>query len=153
MKIIIGVLIITLAIIGLMAWGSSNIDTSLSYFKDTEVACLTNGHQRLADHIHPQLIITVDGEKEIIPANIGIEEGCMSELHTHDDTGIIHAESFMPGRIANFHMGNFFEVWENHYNREGYDLELIQDGESKDSVENIKFKDGSIIEFKYTSTN
>lgn len=144
-------LILTAVIIGLFAWGNNAQKNNIVYFGDTEIACLTHGHQRVAEHIHPELRITVDGEAEQIPANIGITQDCMSEIHTHDETGMIHAESFLTGRIADFHLGHFFSVWGQDYMRETYDLEIIQDGEVKNSIEDVKFIDHSVIELNYTS--
>ena len=144
-------LIITILIIGLLIWGSSSQKDTLILWEDTEVACLTYGHQRLSEHIHPIMHITVDGEKETIPANIGITSDCMAELHTHDETGTIHAESFLPGRISNFDLSHFFLVWNKEMNREGYSLEIIQDGQIKESINEVKLIDYSNIELKYTS--
>ena len=68
---------------------------------------LTNEGQVL--HIHQHLDIFVNGKHEPVPANIGIYDGqFLTELHTHDGTGIMHLES--PKR-ANFDLGQFFGVW------------------------------------------
>lgn len=150
-KGVIITLVITAGIIGLFILGNNTREKAVRNFKDTEVACLPNGHQRLVDHIHPELKITVNGENEIIPANIGIDGDCMSEIHTHDETGVVHAESVVIGKIKDFHMGQFFSVWGQSHIREGYNLEIVQDGEIKNSIEDVKFIDHSIIELKYTS--
>jgi len=142
---------VTALIIGLITWGNHAQTNNMTMYKDTQIACLINGHQRVAEHIHPKLTITVDGENEVIPANIGITPDCMPELHTHDETGEIHAESFLPGRISNFNLGDFFTVWNKSVERDGYDLEITQDGELKNSVEEVKFIDHSKIVLKYTS--
>jgi hypothetical protein len=150
-KSVIITLIITVALIGLFVLGNKTQENNVTYFGDTEIACLKNGHQNLAEHIHPELKITVDGELEQIPANIGVTQDCMSEIHTHDGTGKIHAESFLAGRIDNFNLGHFFTVWNQDHMRDGYDLEIIQDGEIKNSIEEVKFIDLSKTELKYTS--
>jgi len=150
-KTLIIYLVVTIIIIGLFVLGNSTQENNIVSFGDTDVACLTNGHQRVAEHIHPQLQITVDGVPEQIPANIGITANCMPELHTHDTTGSIHAESFLSGRLDSFNLSHFFVVWNKEYIREGFDLEIIQDGEIKNSIEDVKFIDHSIIEMKYTS--
>jgi hypothetical protein len=68
---------------------------------------LTNEGQVL--HIHQHLDIFVNGKHEPVPANIGIYDGqFLTELHTHDPTGIMHLES--PTK-ANFDLGQFFGVW------------------------------------------
>jgi hypothetical protein len=68
---------------------------------------LTNEGQVI--HIHQHLDIFVNGKHEPVPANIGIYDGqFLTELHTHDGTGIMHVES--PTR-RRFDLGQFFGVW------------------------------------------
>jgi hypothetical protein len=60
-------------------------------------------------HIHQHLDIYVNGKHEPVPANIGIYDGqFLTELHTHDPTGIMHVESPVAKR---FDLGQFFGVW------------------------------------------
>jgi hypothetical protein len=60
-------------------------------------------------HIHQHLDIFVNGRREPVPANIGIYGGqFLTELHTHDPSGIIHVES--PTK-REFDLGQFFGVW------------------------------------------
>jgi hypothetical protein len=80
-------------------------------------------------HIHPKLTITIDGNKQAIPMNIGMSpllwkdhsldkygmqampemamQG-MAPLHTHDDTGIIHVESTIN---KDYTLGEFLKIW------------------------------------------
>ena len=60
-------------------------------------------------HVHIQLI--VDGHEVPIPAQIGLDDatGTFSEVHTHDDTGVIHIESGDPSFRAT--LGDVFDVW------------------------------------------
>jgi hypothetical protein len=60
-------------------------------------------------HIHQHLDIYVNGKHEPVPANIGIYDGqYLTELHTHDESGIMHVES--PTK-RDFVLGDFFGVW------------------------------------------
>jgi hypothetical protein len=60
-------------------------------------------------HIHQHLDIFVNGKKEPVPANIGIYDGqFLTELHTHDATGIMHVES--PTKRT-FDLAQFMGVW------------------------------------------
>jgi hypothetical protein len=60
-------------------------------------------------HIHQHLDIFVNGKPQPVPANVGIYAGqFLTELHTHDPSGIIHVES--PTR-REFDLGQFFGVW------------------------------------------
>src|SRR3989338_1923756 len=91
------------------AWATANVN------------CLPS-HQNASLHIHQQLEILVDGQAEILPAEIGIVRGCMAELHTHDASGTIHLESVTAGK--KFKLGDFFAVWRKPYEREGYKVAM-----------------------------
>jgi hypothetical protein len=87
----------------------------------------------LTNHVHAHLDVFVDGQKVEVPAGIGINiddpavrsgpmpDGsmsyggiqlcnapCISQLHTHDNTGILHTESASP--VPNT-LGEFFIEW------------------------------------------
>ena len=60
-------------------------------------------------HIHQHLDIYVNGKHETVPAQIGIYDGqFLTELHTHDATGVMHVES---PKKREFSLGEFFGVW------------------------------------------
>jgi hypothetical protein len=59
-------------------------------------------------HIHQHLDLFVDGEKVVVPANVGIGPAFISPLHTHDETGILHVES---PTASSYGLGQFFAVW------------------------------------------
>lgn len=61
-------------------------------------------------HIHEHLDLYVQGRKVAIPALVGIDRqaGFLTELHTHDASGIIHVESPVARR---FTLGQFFCEW------------------------------------------
>ncbi len=65
-------------------------------------------HNGVGMHIHPEITITVKGEKMEIPANIGIEGGCMHPIHTHDGSGMLHLEFKKPRDVR---LSEFFEIW------------------------------------------
>lgn len=144
-------LLVSVGLISLFIWGNKSREQSLVMYQDTDVACLTFGHTNLAEHIHPILQITVDGQMEEIPANIGITEDCMAEVHTHDKTGTLHLESFLPGRISEFDLTDFYAVWGQDIEREGYNYEILVDGQKVDGPEDVVFIDQSLIELKYTT--
>jgi hypothetical protein len=84
-------------------------------------------------HVHAHLDVFVNGEPVEIPGGIGIvttdpgvqsgevngapafggievcEEPCISPVHTHDNTGVVHTES--PENTLN-HLGQFFTQWD-----------------------------------------
>jgi len=91
-------------------------------------------HEFLAFHVHAHLDVFVDGRAVVVPAGIGINiadpgvhqfhdspdgstgyggiqrcgSPCISPLHTHDTTGVMHVES---PDVRTFTLGQFFAVW------------------------------------------
>ena len=68
------------------------------------------GHQGLVLHVHSHLDIFVDGKKVKVPALVGINPGAgyLTELHTHDDQGVIHIEAQKAG---DYTLGQFIAEW------------------------------------------
>jgi hypothetical protein len=84
----------------------------------------------LNNHVHAHLDVFIDGEAILVPAGIGINtedpevryfpdvgsyggiemcaQPCISPLHTHDASGIIHTESADPEPHT---LGQFFTEW------------------------------------------
>jgi hypothetical protein len=61
-------------------------------------------------HVHSHLDVFVDGQKQEVPAKIGIlsSPSCFFWLHTHDIDGVIHVEA--PHTQA-FTLGQFLDIW------------------------------------------
>lgn len=59
-------------------------------------------------HIHQHLDIFVHGQSVQVPAEIGIGSNFISEIHTHDSTGIIHVESPVQ---KDYTLGQFMTIW------------------------------------------
>ncbi|MBP6925816.1 MAG: hypothetical protein KBC22_02045 [Candidatus Pacebacteria bacterium] len=137
------ILVIFLLVVG-------NKKTNQVVVSDTgaEIPCLPRGHQQVAQHIHPNLSIIVDGVPEEIPADIGIEGACMREIHTHDTSGTIHIETAKLGTV--YLLEDFFTVWNQPIERPGYNLVVTQDGEIVDP-ENLVLVDHAAIVLQYTS--
>jgi hypothetical protein len=71
--------------------------------------------ERLAYHVHAHLDVFVNGTHRLVPGGIGINmddpgcaQACISPLHTHDVSGIVHIESATP---RSFTLGQFFTEW------------------------------------------
>jgi len=84
----------------------------------------------LVNHVHAHLDVFIDGKRVLVPAAIGInaedpevdyfedvgsyggiemcDQPCISPLHTHDESGIIHTESQDPEPHT---LGQFFAEW------------------------------------------
>jgi hypothetical protein len=97
-------------------------------------------HEFFLYHVHAHLDVFVNGNPQRVPAAIGINIGdprvnrarladgtiayggisppckqpCISPLHTHDDTGILHTES---KRTRPNRLGQFFTEWDVRLNR------------------------------------
>jgi hypothetical protein len=61
-------------------------------------------------HHHEHLDLYLNGRKVVVPAFVGIDQqaGFLTELHTHDASGIIHVESPVQRTFA---LGQFFCEW------------------------------------------
>ncbi len=144
------VLLVVAIIIGLFVWGVASQHKSAAYVPGTTVICTSEG-QALVDHIHPDLHILVDGVPDVVPANIGITQGCVAELHTHDTDGVIHVETVTPGRLDELTLADFFAVWGESLSRDGYSYTVTVDGVPITDLSSVHFKDKQQIELSYTS--
>jgi hypothetical protein len=68
------------------------------------------GQEGTVIHIHQHLDVFVNGKKVQVPALIGIDSsaGFLTELHTHDTSGVLHVES---ATKRNYVLGQFFGEW------------------------------------------
>lgn len=101
-------------------------------------------------HWHSQLTIYVKGEKQEIPANIGI--GAVHQpIHTHDDNdqGIIHMEFQGIARKQDLTLGQFFKNWGKDMRSFGANMKMIVNGEENAEYENYMMRDQDKIELRY----
>lgn len=65
-----------------------------------------------AAHFHAHLDIFVGGRVVPVVAGVGINQstGVMSELHTHDTSGVLHVES--PVKDQRYVLGQLFDEWD-----------------------------------------
>lgn len=61
-------------------------------------------------HLHQRMDLFINGKAFPVPPLIGINPvaGFISPIHTHDETGVIHIESFT---IVPYTLGQFFDIW------------------------------------------
>ena len=105
---------------------------------------------RSALHWHPELTIYVKGEKQEIPANIGI--GAVHQpVHTHDDSdkGIIHLEFQGLTRKQDIMLGQFFKNWDKDIRSFGANMKMTVNGEENTEYENYVMRDKDKIELHY----
>ena len=107
------VIVVVLFLGGFIYWGISSAP------KIPEADIVTK--QGLHWHIH--LSIKINGQEIEIPSNIGVNgimgaNGEPMELHTHDASGIIHAEFAGLVTKEQLHLGNFFKVWGKDFSKD-----------------------------------
>lgn len=111
-------------------------------------------------HWHPRLTVTIKGQKQEIPANLGIG-AIHQEMHTHDGDakdGVIHME--MKGIVSkdDTKLGNFFRIWGKEFtatkifdkrNGQNGTVKMAVNGQESKDFENYLMKDRDRIEIKY----
>jgi hypothetical protein len=78
-------------------------------------------------HIHQHLDMTINGLEREIPSNLGVGTAFISEVHTHDESGIIHVEA---NEQKDFKLGQFFDMWGIDFN-DSCIATYCADGDSK----------------------
>lgn len=67
---------------------------------------------QMAEHFHAHLDVLVNGKSVPVPADLGIDmmggTGAMSDLHTHNNSGVIHIEAMKDRRYT---LGQLFNEW------------------------------------------
>lgn len=121
-------------------------------------------------HWHPELSIVIKGQKQIIPANIGIgmqyagykyydSMMMMTNIHTHDASGQLHWE-VMQGPVTkdDILLGDFFGIWGKTFSKDcildscngpGGTVKMFVNGKENTEFENYQVKDGDKIEIRY----
>ena len=111
-------------------------------------------------HWHPRVTVTIKGEKQEIPANLGLG-AVHGKIHTHgtdNKEGVIHME--MQGIVTkdDTRLAGFFQVWGKEFTStkifdktngvEGT-VKMTVNGKENTEFENYKMRDGDQIEIKY----
>ncbi|MBP6926262.1 MAG: hypothetical protein KBB70_01015 [Candidatus Pacebacteria bacterium] len=122
-----------------------------------EIALTCTTDMATTFHIHPVLTIMFDGVKQVIPTNVGIVDGCMNPLHTHDDLGTLHVESPVQ---RDFTLGDFFTVWKQPFSKTQIldktvtgagSITMTINGKPVDTFENTVLVDADQIVINYKS--
>ena len=121
--------------------------------REVALACTTDMATQF--HIHPYLSIFVNGKAQEIPTNIGIVNGCMNAIHTHDASGKLHVES--PEK-RDFALSDFFAVWQKPFTKDrildyqadvDHAITVTVNGAEVTTYENTVLYDGDKIIIKY----
>ena len=116
-------------------------------------------------HYHLQLNITVNGERIVIPANVGFEKNENNEtlflhpIHTYDNSGRIHVETM---KNASAELGFFFDIWGVDFSEKGilgndvddqYAIEMTVNNQIVNTFERTLLEPYIFIEIDYKSKN
>lgn len=143
------IFILVAAVVALFAGGAwlSNILSS----RNPDVLA-TNGI-----HWHPQLEIYIQGEKQEIPANLGLSVG-HSPIHTHEDMPIIHLEFGGIVTKDDVRLGRFFDVWGRTFNEEcilefcngpAGEVKMFVNGKENTQFDDYIMRDKDAIQIRY----
>lgn len=100
------VVVLVLGVIFLKHRDNGSTPTRPAMAAAKDVGC--SSMEQVAYHVHVHLAIFVDGQPVAVPANIGIHPDCITWLHTHDSSGVLHIEAPEP---RTYTLGAFFQVW------------------------------------------
>ena len=116
-------IIALVAIIGGLIWGNKIWSQSIKNSQAKKVEASGDLISMEGIHWHPELTITIKGEKQVIPNNIGMGMQftgypqydpmmMMTNMHTHDDSGQLHWEVMKgPVKKEDVKLSQFFAIW------------------------------------------
>ncbi len=153
---VVGIIVISLAVLfGIIMYANAPAPSKTN--RELVLTCTTEMATQF--HIHPNLEIIINGQKQEIPTNIGITVDCMDAIHTHDNTGKIHVES--PEK-RNFTLADFFALWNKTYNKNQIfdykvdDTHIIRqtiNGQETQDYENTVLRDNDQVIIYYEVKN
>lgn len=111
-------------------------------------------------HWHPKVTVSIKGQNQEIPANLGLG-AVHGKIHTHDQDnkeGVVHME--MQGVVTkdDTKLGNFFRIWGKDFNssqifdkKNGTEgtVKMTVNGKESTEFENYMMKDNDMIEIRY----
>lgn len=111
------VILVVGGFVALLVFSRTKSTTDTRTTAEVALSCTTDMATQY--HVHSELSMVIDGVAQTVPAEIGVTRGCMRPLHTHDADGVIHIESPVK---RDFTLGDFFLVWGQSMDKEGYRL-------------------------------
>ncbi|MEC5404594.1 hypothetical protein VOM14_03285 [Paraburkholderia sp. MPAMCS5] len=92
--------------VGTQYWQNGNTSTGGTGADVDGLTCAANMSELY--HVHAHLAIVNNGQWLALPMNVGLLSQCSYEMHTHDQTGIIHIET---PNVKTYTLGQFFDIW------------------------------------------
>ena len=123
------------------------------------VTYLMSSESGVIYHIHPEIEIEILGERQLIPASIGLENRGMRVIHTHTADGIIHVESPV---AQEFHLKDFFSIWGKTFNStcifeycvdESHTLAFTVNGQPNSEYGNLPLRDKDKMRIVYSASS
>ena len=148
---------IAIFIVAMFVWSNVASRNESASRTNREVALLCTSDMATQFHIHPVLKIFINGKEHVIPANIGIQPGCMNSLHTHDASGTLHVEA--PEK-RDFTLADFFAVWNQPFTPDQildykvdatHQIRVTVNGAQVDTYENTILRDKDQVIVSYES--
>lgn len=159
---LIGTVLVVVLLIGATWWSKD--------LKENKVEKMAESGDLISEegiHWHPELSITIKGEKQVIPNNIGMGMQfagypqydpmmMMTNMHTHDDSGELHWEVMKgPVKKDDVRLNQIFSIWGKKFtnscvfdycNGPGGKLSFKVNGQNNPDFENYLVRDKDIIE-------
>ncbi|MEK7612205.1 MAG: hypothetical protein AAB407_02600 [Patescibacteria group bacterium] len=140
-------LVVILGVVVFFAWKLiSPNQRNVAAWKNADVRCLSN-REPVSGGDYSVLQILVDGSPEAIPEQIGVAKRCMAELYTSDISGTIYIDPATPEKT--FTLGQFFKIWREPMEREGYKMHMTVNGLPNTQFENLVLEDKQLIILEY----
>lgn len=120
-----------------------------------EVALTCTTDMATEFHIHPELMIVINGKEELVPQNLGVGSTCMTAIHTHGEKNVLHVEAPVQ---KDFTLGDFFAVWKKDFSKTKLLDNVVDDkseivvsvnGQIVDTYENTILRDKDKIVISY----
>ncbi len=108
-------------------------------------------------HFHPKLDIYIKGQRQTIPADIGLKP-IEHPIHTHDTDNTIHLEFSGLVTLNNTRLQEFFKIWEKQFNSNcifeycngpSGTVKMLVNGQANNQFEKYPMKDEDKIEIIY----
>ncbi len=127
---------------------------SVSYFLATSNSSPSLGvspvcidEDKVVQHIHAHLEVTVDRQHLAIPAKVGITGSCAHPIHTHDDSGLVHVESNV---VKPYFLEDFLSNWGKSFDNYVFAGGTVN-GIAIDNYRRVVLKDGQRIVLEFRS--
>lgn len=136
-------------------WLSLQADKGSEYYGLPVVPCIARD-MALQQDFQVTLQIVIDGERQIIPDNIGHDRGrCLREIHTDDSSGKIFVQSTTQRQYT---LDEFFKTWKYTFDSEKilgkqadaeHHITVTVDGTQVTTYENTPLKPGQLLVITY----